>query len=250
MEGQEKAGDAPDLGNTLVSVIIPARNEQPFIQAALASVAGQRYPPELIECIVVDNASTDGTAAAALEFADSHPGLTVSVVREPAVGVGAAKNRGARSARGAVLLFLDADSRMQPGLVRDVVEQYRRGFPVGSIRITADSRHPLERGFFALMELGKVLFGVRSQMLYSDRRLFLTLGGFHPDFHIAEDLDFLRRVREWQQAHGGKPVCHIRSSAIATSPRRLRERPLHLSVITVFARWALAFAGIGRSRKY
>jgi glycosyltransferase involved in cell wall biosynthesis len=234
----------------LVSVVIPAHNEEAYLEAALASVAEQSYGPDRLECIVADNGSTDETARVARDFASRHPHLTISVVDEPVAGVGRAKNRGARVARGDILIFLDADSRMDPDLVRDVVACYRAGNPAGSIRILADSDHPLDRGFFALMEVGKVLFGIRSQMMYCDRSLFLSVDGFHPDFRLAEDLEFLKRVRARVRQDGTGTVCHVRSSAIRTSPRRLRQKPYHLAMIPMFGRWLLAFLGIWRTRKY
>jgi glycosyltransferase involved in cell wall biosynthesis len=200
--------------------------------------------------VVVDNASTDGTARVAEEFAVRHGVLSVVVVTEPILGVSRAKNRGAQQAAGAILLFLDADSRCAPHLVRDVVAHYQAGSPAGSIRIVADSDSPLERGFFELMELGPILFGIRSEMFYCSRQLFLALGGFDEELQLAEDLEFLQRAKASLGQEGMGTVCHIRSSAIATSPRRLRTRPYHLSIVTLFVRWALAFAGIGRKRTY
>ena len=95
-----------------------------------------------------------------------------------------------------------------------------------------------------------MLFGIRTQMLYCDRQLFLELNGFRPELRVAEDLEFLQRVQRHFALNGHEKVCHIRSSAILTSPRRLRKLPYRLSLITVFARWAMAFAGIGRRRWY
>ncbi len=233
-----------------VSVVIPAHNEAGYIEAALASVIAQDYPSHCLECIVVDNASTDGTARIVKEFAARHEGLDLRIVTEPLLGIARAKNRGARQATGAIIIFLDADSRMSERLARDVVAQYHAGAPAGSIRIVADSDSWLERGFFDLMELGPRLFGIRSQMFYCDRALFLALGGFDETLNLAEDLEFLRRVKKRLRRKGSETVRHIRTSVIATSPRRLRERPLHLSLITVFTRWALAHAGIGRKWSY
>jgi glycosyltransferase involved in cell wall biosynthesis len=237
-------------GETLVSVIIPARNEEAYVEAALRSVAAQIYSPERIECVVVDNASFDSTAQIAEDFALCHPRPPVLVVFEPVVGVGRAKNRGAAEAGGEILIFMDADSRMDPDLVSVVVSCYSQGNPAGSIRIVADSRHPLERGFFELIEIGKVLFGIRSQMMYCDRKLFYSLGGFRPDLRLAEDLEFLDRVRDCVRKRGTGTVCHVRASIIRTSPRRLRQRPFHLGMIPIFARWTLAYLGIWRHREY
>ncbi len=233
-----------------VSVVIPAHTEAGHIAAALASVAAQDYPLECLECVVVDNASTDDTAQRAEAFAAQHRALDLRVIAEPALGVARAKNRGARQATGSILIFLDADSRLSPRLTRDVVAQRQSGAPAGSIRVVADSDSRLERGFFDLMEVGAVLLGVRSQMFYCDRALFLALGGFDETLQLAEDLEFLRRVRAYAREKGQGVVGHIRSSVILTSPRRLRTHPYHLGVATVFVRWALAFAGVGRTRDY
>lgn len=250
VQGSPKEAKHTDDGEPRVSVVIPAHNEAGYIRAALASVAAQQYPLDRLECVIVNNASKDQTAALARAFAAECPALSILVIREPVLGVGRAKNRGARAARGDVLIFLDADSRMDPSLARDVVKQRQAGHLAGSIRVVADSRHPLERGFFALMEGGKVLFGIRAEMLFCDRELFLKLGGFRPDLRLAEDLEFLQRAGEHARARGLAPVCHLRSSAIATSPRRLRALPFHLNVIVLFVRWAFAFAGFGRQRDY
>ncbi len=233
-----------------VTVVIPAHNEAAYVEAALASVVAQDVPLHTLECVVVDNASTDETAHVAEEFAARQVALELRVVAEPALGVARAKNRGAREATGDVLLFLDADSRMTPGLARDIANHYRAGAPAGSIRVVADSDSRVERGFFDLMELGAILFGIRSQMFYCDRALFLELGGFDETLQLAEDLEFLRRVKAHLRQKRDGVVCHIRSNAILTSPRRLRTGPYHLGAVWLFARWALAFAGIGRKREY
>jgi len=237
--------DAP-----LVSVVIPARNEEAYIACALASVVAQRFPPGQLECVVVDNDSTDRTGQAALGFAARHPALGISVVCEPVPGVGRAKNCGARVATGKILVFMDADSRMDPSLVRDVAAHYDAGSQAGSIRIVADSTDPLERGFFGLLEIGKVLFGVRAQMMYCDRALFRNLGGFRPELRQAEDLEFLRRVQTYLRTRGKGKVCHIRSSSIVTSPRRLQGGRFRCNLIATFVRWSLAYLGIGTKWEY
>ena len=231
-----------------ISIVIPARNEAGFIESALQSVLAQQYPRDALEAIVVDNGSVDGTAAIARGFAARHPDPKVTLVDEPEAGVGRAKNRGAEVAEGMILIFLDADSRMEAGLARAVEWAFLAGSPAGSIRITADSRHPIDRGFFALMEFGKVRFGIRGQMLYCSRDLFQELGGFNPHLRLGEDIDLLRRIRKC--LGGSTRIAHVRVSGIVTSPRRLRRWPLHLGMIPMFARWVGAFLGVGRRREY
>jgi glycosyltransferase involved in cell wall biosynthesis len=238
-----------------ISVVIPARNEEAYLAAAMRSVAEQHYPAASFECIVVDNGSTDGTFAVASSFGQAardggEDAPSMRVESELVPSVGGAKNRGASVARGDILIFLDADSRMDPDLARDVAACRQAGHPAGSIRIVADSTHPLDRGFFALMEVGKVFFGIRSQMMYCDRQLFLSLGGFDPTLHLGEDLEFLKRVKACVRASDTGAVCHVSSSSIRTSPRRLRTLPFHLGMIPMFWRWLLAFLGLGRTRRY
>jgi glycosyltransferase involved in cell wall biosynthesis len=226
-------------------VIIPARDEERYVGAALASVAAQTWPVERLEAIVVDNGSMDATAEVVRAFAVEHPTLAVQLLAEPAPGVSRAKNRGAARARGAWLLFLDADSRMAPDLAERIVCRGRDGYPAGSIRIIADSRDLLDRAFFGLMEFGKNLFKLHAQMLYCARDLFIRAGGFGEGLRLAEDREFLIRIQR-----EGASLCRLTESWIATSPRRLRRLPFRLSMATTLIRWGLANWGIGRRWPY
>ncbi|HLC29347.1 MAG TPA: glycosyltransferase family A protein, partial [Dehalococcoidia bacterium] len=102
----------------LVSVIIPARNEESNIRGCLESVLAQTYRP--LEIIVVDDNSTDGTGRILAEMAELHPELSV-VQGEPLppgwVGKNHALTQGVARAHGQWLAFLDADTRMGPEAV-------------------------------------------------------------------------------------------------------------------------------------
>lgn len=230
-----------------VSVIIPARNEAKVLGGSVRSVMKQEYAGP-VECIVVDNGSTDGTGGVAREFAQARR-TPVRVVREPSAGVAAAKNAGAEAAGGEVLIFLDADSRMAGDLVRAVVASYVSGHRVGSIRVVADGGGRLDRAFFDLMEFGKRHFSIRAQMLYCGRSLFVELGGFDSRLRLGEDVDFLQRAGRLSRSSGWPSVTHVSGSEIRTSPRRLAAHH-HLGMLQMFARWALAYMGIGRRRPY
>ncbi len=226
-------------------MVIPAWNEEAYLAAALASVRGQGAPPGTIEVIVVDNGSTDGTVEVARDFARASPEPRVRVVLDGERGRARAKNVGARAARGRVLLFLDADSRMGPGLVDAVLRRVACGERAASIRIVADGTGDgADRVFFAFLEWGKSLFGIRAQMSFCERALFEDVGGF-PDLEIGEDREMLVRV-----ARRGIRVGHVDEAHVETSPRRLHSLPLRLGIVTTFGRWALAHAGIGRHWPY
>ncbi|HZS92505.1 MAG TPA: glycosyltransferase [Chloroflexota bacterium] len=229
----------------LVSVIIPARNEERYIARALASVVRQTWALAEIEVIVVDNGSSDATAATVRAFMESEPRLCIRLLHEPVAGVARAKNRGARAATGFWLLFLDADSRLAPDLIERVVRRGQEKRQAASIRIVADGQDLLDRAFFALLELGPRWFGLRAQMFYCGRELFWRVGGFDETLLLAEDSDFLARLRR-----NGVAVDHLLESWIATSPRRMHRGPWRLGMLKMFARWALANWGIGRRWRY
>jgi glycosyltransferase involved in cell wall biosynthesis len=228
-----------------VSVVIPAYDEQEFVAAALRSVAEQTIPASRIEVIVVANGCTDRTSEVAICFAAKNPQLFVRLIEEPEAGVSRAKNIGAASARGDVLIFLDADSRMAPDLAERILERIGRGERAASIKMTADTTDLLDRGFFNLIEYGKRLVRVRANMLYCTRAVFLSAAGFNEDLHHAEDLDLLTRLKR-----RGVAVGHVSESWIATSPRRLHSLPLRLGMVTTLGRWGLGNFGIGRRWSY
>ena len=91
-----------DPAQPLVSVIIPTYNGAAFIKTALESVLDQTYPS--VECIVVDDGSSDETPAIVESF-----GARVRSERQPNAGFARARNRGARLAQGNLLSFLDHD---------------------------------------------------------------------------------------------------------------------------------------------
>jgi glycosyltransferase involved in cell wall biosynthesis/sulfatase maturation enzyme AslB (radical SAM superfamily) len=100
--------NAPALPPPLLSVIVPVRNGAPFIGALLDSLCRQQLATTGgCEFIVVDDASTDDTAAMLAAYPWIR--LLTHPVRR---GAGAARNTGATAARGEVLIFLDADTRV------------------------------------------------------------------------------------------------------------------------------------------
>jgi len=102
-----------------VSVVIPCYNYEKYVGLALESVRRQRVSP--FEVIVVDDGSTDGSAAVIQSF----PG--VRYLRQENAGHVAAFNRGYAESRGDVVLFLDADDLLEPDAIGDVVACWRPG---------------------------------------------------------------------------------------------------------------------------
>ncbi|HEU4587261.1 MAG TPA: glycosyltransferase [Gemmatimonadales bacterium] len=105
-----------------ISVIIPARNEAQHIGAVVASVLRQQPAGAELEVIVVDDGSTDSTAATA-----RGAGAQVLELGGSDGNPAAARNRGAAAARGDLLVFLDSDCTPDPGWLDALVAAHQRG---------------------------------------------------------------------------------------------------------------------------
>ncbi|MBM4328815.1 MAG: glycosyltransferase [Deltaproteobacteria bacterium] len=103
------------MSSLIVSLVIPSLNRAHLLRPTIESVLGQDYP--LIECIVVDGGSTDGTLALLKTYGDR-----IRWVSEPDQGHADAINKGWRMSRGEVLAWLNADDIWEaPSAVRQVV---------------------------------------------------------------------------------------------------------------------------------
>ncbi|MEA3136705.1 MAG: teichuronic acid biosynthesis glycosyltransferase TuaG, partial [Thermoplasmata archaeon] len=94
-----------------VSVILPVRNRAILVEAAARSVLDQKWTD--LELIVVDGGSTDGTVAVLHRLAASDARVRL-LLHDKAEGVSAARNAGARLARGRLLAFQDSDDSWRP----------------------------------------------------------------------------------------------------------------------------------------
>ena len=105
---------AATIATPLVSVIVVNFNYGRFLEATVASVLGQSYPH--VECIVVDNASTDASGAVLADI--EARGLPVRVIRRAGNdGQTPASLDGLAASRGAYVIFVDADDLLLPGCV-------------------------------------------------------------------------------------------------------------------------------------
>ncbi len=101
-----------------VSVIIPAYNEEKFIEKCLISIKNQSFKD--IEIIVVDDGSTDKTVEIAEKIADR-------VILQDHLGCGKARNIGAKSAAGEILVFIDADMYLDEECIGMLIGPIIRG---------------------------------------------------------------------------------------------------------------------------
>ena len=176
-------------------MVIPAYNEAALLPACLRSLARQDFP-EPVEVIVVDNNSSDDTAAIARE-------LGATVVQEPHPGVCWARQRGTLAARGDLIVSTDADTTFQPGWLSAIDAAFRadprRVAVVGPCRFAqapwwGSAYAALLFGFVNLVYrlTGRVVYATATNIafrreVWSGYDTSATQGG--------DELDVLRRLR-------------------------------------------------------
>lgn len=126
-----------------VSLIIPVYKVEATIRRCLQSVADQRFDGS-VECIIVDDASPDGSMAIVDEFIAATPEAASwkRLVHERNSGLSAARNSGMRIASGDYLLFLDSDDELPPCALSRLVELARKYPGVDIVQGNVELRPP------------------------------------------------------------------------------------------------------------
>jgi glycosyltransferase involved in cell wall biosynthesis len=185
----ENQGGGPRWG--VISFIIPAHNEELLLGRTLRPLpAAARAAGEPFEAIVVDDASTDRTAAVAWQ----HGARVISIDRRQ---IAAARNAGDREACGELFIFIDADTVVTPAVVRAAVRAVRRGAAGGGCVARFDGRLPLwARLVVPPLMLGQRLLKlVGGCFLFCTRDAFRAAGGFSERYYAAEEVAFVRALK-------------------------------------------------------
>jgi len=210
-----------------MSVLIPAFNEAAIIDDVLRHTV-KTLPGR--EVIVIDGGSADGTA----ELAALH----ATVLRSTA-SRGGALNDAARVARGDVLLFLHADTRLPSDAGEQIFRMLEDSRVVGgAFRFAFDDRRAIARAIAAWVNFRSRAFNVflGDQALFVRKEVFLRAGGFR-DWSLMEDLEILHRLRRFGHLR-------IAGSTIATSARRhVRDGWLRTTATVWIVTW-LHFCGV------
>lgn len=215
--------NAKEGADASVSVVIPCYNEERFIGEALSKLANQ-YDLGRFEIIVVDGRSEDQTRKVVEDFKNHTPGLSVTLIDNPARNIPTALNLGVAAARGSIVARMDAHAAPSPGYIRrcvEVLNQENTGVvgmpcrvrPGGNTlmaqAIAAAVSHPFGIGDakYRLSEGGPLQESVDTVAFSCFRKsLWQGLDGFNEDLLTNEDYDFNYRVRQ-----SGKQVILDRS---------------------------------------
>jgi glycosyltransferase involved in cell wall biosynthesis len=209
-----------------VSVIIPAYNEEKYIEATIDSVLAQGKDEHELEIIVVANGCNDRTAEIA-KYCTPY----VHEIEER--GISVAKNYGFENALGEVVIFLDADTRMQKGTVDSIVESLQKGYVAGKTAILPDENSMSAKAYFKWVNM----CGQLSQLLthfnpklnngagaclfstYDQLNVLQQEDGylFNPNLKVMIDVDFIGRI----QIQG--KFKFLTEKSIITSTRRFQN---------------------------
>lgn len=195
-----------------VAVIIPCYNQAVYLAEAIASAVDQTRAPR--EVVVIDDGSTDDTAAVARSFP------TVRYHRQENRGAAAARNAGLRASSADLVVFLDADDRLLPGAIEagaDDLEAHpdcamtfgrygylnmdrrERGFPTN--RTVDDSYEAMLHQNFIVVPAAAMF----------RRSALEEIGGFDESMTNCEDYDlYLRIMRDWPTSMHDEVVAQYR----------------------------------------
>lgn len=176
------------ISHPLVSIVIPTRNGGKTIEKTLQSIKQQIYPQSLIETIVVDNHSTDNTAAIAKKY--THQVYTYGPERAMQRNYGMIQK-----AHGTYVFYLDHDMILSPNLIKECVFIFKKNSGIAALYVPEimigagfwSTVRTFERSFYN----GTVIDCVRC--IRSD--VVKKIGGFDETIVGTEDWDFDKRVR-------------------------------------------------------
>lgn len=203
-----------------LSIVLPALDEAAGIEATLQALEPLRARG--VEIVLADGGSGDGTPALAAPWVDA-------VLQAPR-GRALQMNAGAAAARGAVLLFLHADTRLPALADLQVLRAVAGGARWGRFDVRIEGRPAMLRVVATLMNLRSRLSGIATgdQAIFVTREAFEGVGGF-PVQPLMEDIELSRRLKRLS-----RPAC-LRERA-STSGRRWEQRGVWR---TIFLMWRL-----------
>jgi glycosyltransferase involved in cell wall biosynthesis len=199
-----------------VSIIVPARNAEVEARRLLAALHAQTASTDSFEIIVVDDASSDATA----EQVRADP-LARLIELPAAVGPYPARNVAARTARGDLLAFTDADCIPAPDWIEQGVAAFGPAevdLIAGAIRIPLGDRPSAVSLVDAARHLNQELYFSRgygaTANMWVRRTVFEEIGGFNEQLLSGGDWEFGLRTRE-----AGKKLEYVPAASVDHPPR-------------------------------
>jgi len=200
------------INSPFISIIIPALNEEAFIGDCLTSIKKLNTESLSCEIIVVDNGSNDKT----IQVSEGY-GARVLIKKDGTIG--ALRNYGARSSKGEILAFLDADCLVpNDWLERSLYYLSQNDSTILGFRLSIPDGSDWVARCWDLLFVNRYSTGevdwVPTGNMVLNRKTFISVGGFNEELETNEDIDFCFRAKK----HGCKIIANAETSVINLRP--------------------------------
>jgi len=200
------------------SIVIPAHNEEKYIEETLTNIKNLNYPADKLETIMVENGSADKTYEVAKKFENEN----MKILSSPEKGVSRARNFGiARiNLKSDWTITLDADTVLKPEFLNNLNDYLQKNqvknYTVGTTTLLPlpDSRKA--RLWFAFYDIGHVICKA-SYSIQIGKSSLLNLVKYDESMTTGEDIKFIRDLMKY-----GKFFI-FKTKAVSTSTRRFEQ---------------------------
>jgi len=178
-----------------ISVIIPAHNEEKYLGQTLDSLRNQNFLD--YETIIVPNGCSDQTVSIAQKYLNQ----STKILPITEANVSQARNLGAQHAQGEILLFLDADTQLEPTTLQTIAQHFKNNLSVATTKTKPDNpqfKFKLALAFKNLYNQTKIYQGC-SGALICRKEHFHSVGGYHPPLKVKEHRKLIIKLKKLGQ---------------------------------------------------
>lgn len=220
-----------------ISIVIPAHNEEEFLPGTLDALRKQTYRD--FETIVVTNGCTDRTAAVVR-------GKCTQLHELEERGLGPARNLGAAKARGSLLMFLDADTILEPTALHTISRKFKRHHSAGTLRGMPDSAKSSYKLIYLMKNFVHKTHAHHgsSGVILCWKDHFDAVGGFDNELYLRENSDLMKKLRQFGSYR------YISDTPAITSMRRYEKTGTSEMVLLWLKVWVLSNFSDIRNQTY
>lgn len=221
------------------SVIIPAYNEELTILSCLASVLKSDYPKDKLEVVVVNDGSTDKTAALVEKFQKDHQFPNLRLITQSNSGKARALNTGMKLfAHGELVMCLDADSLLSPDAIKNAVRHFE---DKKLVALAANVKIIPQKGLLNLIQHFEYLVSYQMKKAQTTYNIEYIIGGIGSTFRqsilkqvdyydedtVTEDIDLTMKIlrlgnKNIRVAYASDVIAHTQS--VLTLPDLIKQR--------------------------
>lgn len=197
-----------------ISVIVPAHNEEKFIEGCILAILSAAELVSIeVEIIVVLNRCSDRTQEIAAKYG------AVCLVDESRC-IAAVRNKGCFAASGDILVTCDADSRLHKTSLKNVVDALSRPNVIGGgMRIVFDRRSAGIMMTQLFLDVAEKVTRLPCGAFWTTKEAFVAVSGFDEKLTVAEDVYFAKKLKAYGKKRGKKYIV-LKGSPLLTSSRK------------------------------